>query len=199
MALARLCRWDKYQNVIDWIVCVCRNRSHLLSNMLWTTETQALANKATVWEKRSSNGKIFEGKIDIYIWPINLNICLRCSKEPSHWDGYFEYLHHIFWLWNKKNNWQLRPLIWKTASWSYTSQECEATFSIHRWKFPQSKIWRFRYSNPKKSNVQIYEAYMNQQITWKSNCETLRLIKLTSFRIFGLTFCPKILNSDINL
>ena len=32
----------------------------------------------------------------------NLNICFGCSKEPSQWDGSFEYPQHMFWLINKK-------------------------------------------------------------------------------------------------
>ena len=32
----------------------------------------------------------------------SLNICFWCSKEPSLWDGSFEYLQHMFWLRNKK-------------------------------------------------------------------------------------------------
>ena len=39
--------------------------------------------------------------------PINLNICFGCSKEPSHRDGSFEYPQYMFWLRNKKNNFQL--------------------------------------------------------------------------------------------
>ena len=29
-------------------------------------------------------------------------MCFRCSKEPPHWDGSFEYPQHMFWLRNKK-------------------------------------------------------------------------------------------------
>ena len=29
-------------------------------------------------------------------------MCIGCSKEPSHRDGYFEYPQHMFWLINKK-------------------------------------------------------------------------------------------------
>ena len=40
-------------------------------------------------------------------------MCVGCSKEPSHWDGYFEYPQHMFWLRNKKNNFQICTLIWR--------------------------------------------------------------------------------------
>ena len=39
-------------------------------------------------------------------------MCFGCSKELSHCDGSFEYPQHIFWLRNKKNNFQLRTFIW---------------------------------------------------------------------------------------
>ena len=39
-------------------------------------------------------------------------MCFGYSKEPSHRDGSFEYTQHMFWLGNKKNNFQLRTLIW---------------------------------------------------------------------------------------
>ena len=39
-------------------------------------------------------------------------MCFGCSKKPSHGDGSFEYPQHMFWLRNKKNNVQLRTLIW---------------------------------------------------------------------------------------
>ena len=39
-------------------------------------------------------------------------MCCGCSKEPSHRDGSFEYTQHMFWLRNKKNNFQLRTLTW---------------------------------------------------------------------------------------
>ena len=34
----------------------------------------------------------------LYSW----SICFGCSKEPSHWDGSFEYPQQMFWLRNKK-------------------------------------------------------------------------------------------------
>ena len=46
-------------------------------------------------------------KIVIIFLPINLNICFGCSKEPSQWDGSFEYPQHMFCLRNKKINFQI--------------------------------------------------------------------------------------------
>ena len=40
-------------------------------------------------------------------------MCFGCSKEPSHRDGSFEYPQHMFWLRNKKINFQLHTLIWR--------------------------------------------------------------------------------------
>ena len=51
-------------------------------------------------------------KIVIFFLPMSLNICFGCSKEPSHRDGPFEYPQHMFWLRNKKNNFQVHTLIW---------------------------------------------------------------------------------------
>ena len=39
-------------------------------------------------------------------------MCFGCSKEPSHRDGSYEYPQHMFWLRNKKYNFQLRTLFW---------------------------------------------------------------------------------------
>ena len=51
-------------------------------------------------------------KIAIIFLSISLNMCFWCSKEPSHRDGSFEYPQHMFWLRNKKNDFQSRTLIW---------------------------------------------------------------------------------------
>ena len=48
--------------------------------------------------------KNFQRKIVNIFLPINFNIGFGCSKEPSHWDGSFEYPQHIFWLRNKKKH-----------------------------------------------------------------------------------------------
>ena len=54
----------------------------------------------------------FKRKIAITFLSISLNMCFGYSKEPSHLDGSFEYPQQMFWLRNKKNNFQLRTLIW---------------------------------------------------------------------------------------
>ena len=55
-------------------------------------------------------------KIAIIFLSISLNMCLGCSKKPSHRDGSFEYPQHIFWLRNKKNIFQLHTLIWRPVT-----------------------------------------------------------------------------------
>ena len=32
----------------------------------------------------------------------NIKFCFRCPKEPSRWNGSFEYPQHVFWFRNKK-------------------------------------------------------------------------------------------------
>ena len=56
--------------------------------------------------------QFFMRKIAIIFLPISLNMCFGRSKGPSHRDGSFEYLQHMAWLRNKKNNFLLRTLIW---------------------------------------------------------------------------------------
>ena len=34
-------------------------------------------------------------------------MCFGCPKEPSYWEGSFEHPQHMFWLRNKKNNFQI--------------------------------------------------------------------------------------------
>ena len=45
--------------------------------------------------------------------PINLIVCFRCSKGPSHLDGSFEYPQHMFWVRNEENRFPVRTLIWR--------------------------------------------------------------------------------------
>ena len=54
--------------------------------------------------------------VAIIFLSISLNMCFGWSKEPSHRDGSFEYSQHMFWLRIKKNNFQLRTLIWGPQS-----------------------------------------------------------------------------------
>ena len=58
------------------------------------------------------NTKIVECKIVIIFLSISCNMCFGCSKESSHPDGSFVYPQHMFWLRNKKNNFQLHTLTW---------------------------------------------------------------------------------------
>ena len=44
-------------------------------------------------------------------------MCFGCSKEPSHWDGTFEYPQHMFWLRNKKIKFWLRTLNWSPVNY----------------------------------------------------------------------------------
>ena len=47
--------------------------------------------------------RVIDHKVVNIFLPISFNICIRCSKEPSHGDGSFEYQQHMFSLRNKKN------------------------------------------------------------------------------------------------
>ena len=71
------------------------------------TMSQEEANKSAV----DPDKEILIGKIVIIFLPINLNMCCRCSKEPSHRDGSFEYPQHMFWMSNKENSFQYTLLI----------------------------------------------------------------------------------------
>ena len=45
------------------------------------------------WAKVGEKG--VEHKIVIIFSVINSNMCFECSKEPSQWDGSFEYPQHV--------------------------------------------------------------------------------------------------------
>ena len=64
-------------------------------------------------------------------------MCFGCSKEPSHWDGSFEYPQHMFWLRNKKNNFQLHTLIWRPDA---KTAHLNRTFGVIRCYFNPSSI-----------------------------------------------------------
>ena len=61
------------------------------------------------WVQINVNTNFERKNINIF-FSMGLNICFGCSKEPSHRDGSFEYPQHMFWLRNKKNNFQLHTL-----------------------------------------------------------------------------------------
>ena len=48
------------------------------------------------------DNQYFDCKMAIIFFSISWNMYVRCSKEPSHLDGSFEYLQHMFWLRNDK-------------------------------------------------------------------------------------------------
>ena len=64
--------------------------------------------------KRHQKRKIIYRNIVIIFLSIGLTMCFGCSKEPSNRDGSFEYPQHMFWLRNKKNNFQLHTLTWRS-------------------------------------------------------------------------------------
>ena len=69
---------------------------------------------------------------------ISLSMCFGCSKEPSHREGSFEYPQHMFWLSNKKNNFQLG------ACWSQVRTSNSGCFSVDEKYFqpsPQCRPW----------------------------------------------------------
>ena len=70
-------------------------------------------------------GKIFECKIINIFLSIRLNICLWCSKEPSHRDGSFEYPQPMFWLWT----WEIRKLFFITISYREACKIFSSVFS----------------------------------------------------------------------
>ena len=47
-------------------------------------------------------------------------MCFGFSKEPSHWDGSFEYQQHMCWMRNKENNFPIRTLIWRPGVMGYS-------------------------------------------------------------------------------
>ena len=51
-----------------------------------------------------------ERKTENIFLPISFNICFGRSKEPSHWDGSFEYPQHMFWLRNMKISFSIHTL-----------------------------------------------------------------------------------------
>ena len=63
-----------------------------------------------IWSKGQLS-KNNQRKIAIIFLSVTFNMCFGCSKELSHRDGFFEYPQHMFWLRNKKTDFQLHTLI----------------------------------------------------------------------------------------
>ena len=76
-------------------------------------------------------------------------MCFGCSKEPSHGDSSFEYPQHMFWLRNKKNNYQLHTLIWGPVLLNISiHHECEggiekAILRITDWHHEACRVMTF--------------------------------------------------------
>ena len=54
--------------------------------------------------------EFFERNFFYIFLTISFNICFWYLKEPSHWDGSFDYPQHMFWMRNKKVNVLVRTL-----------------------------------------------------------------------------------------
>ena len=81
----------------------------------WHLElTHRATEVSTIICVRDLDKQNFECKIINIFLPISFNICFGCSKEPSHWDGSFEYPQHMFWLRNKKIKFLVRTLMFTT-------------------------------------------------------------------------------------
>ena len=80
-------------------------RSLTLLSCLPTPYLYSQSAPCTFYQSFSTvTSKNFQCKITIIFLSISLNMCFGCSKEPSLWDGSFEYPQHMFWLRNKKKN-----------------------------------------------------------------------------------------------
>ena len=75
--------------------------------------------------------KIFELKIVNIFLPIICNISFGCSKEPSHWDGSFEYPQHMFLLRNR--NIIFGVFMLNLSPGSSTSGVCEYVVYMNMW------------------------------------------------------------------
>ena len=80
-------------------------RNACILGSIFETLGAVLIGKCTGLDEKKMGLKI----VNIFL-PISFNICFGCSKEPSDWDGSFEYPQHMFWLRNKKINFLVRIL-----------------------------------------------------------------------------------------
>ena len=97
------------------------------------------------WWKRKETGKVsadsrlvqssnvLKWKIGTIFILISLNICCGCPKETSQWDGSFEHPLHMFWLRNKKNNFQLHALVLEAWYLDVSSLRINANWMLEYW------------------------------------------------------------------
>ena len=123
---------------------------------------------------RSRKRKCYKCKIANIFLPIHWNLSFGCSKEPSHWDGSFEYPQHMFWMRNKVNSFPIRTLIWKSV--------IPKTTAKHNAIFTQVKIaYYLDYFKGVKKNILfsingviLYKPSMRRRysylIPWPANC-----------------------------
>ena len=72
-------------------------------------------------------------KIAIIFFSINLNMRFGAQKNRLiDWDGSFEYPQHMFWLRNKKNNFQLHILIWRPVA-DDSQEKSNLILSLKAW------------------------------------------------------------------
>ena len=70
-------------------------------------------------------------QIAILFLSLSLNMCFGSSKEPSSWDGSFEYPQHRFWLRNKKKNVWIYTLIWRPIYFWVIRQTVKFTWGLY--------------------------------------------------------------------
>ena len=97
---------------------------------------------------------MFEIKIVKIFLPISFNICCGCSKEPSHWDGSFEYPHHTFWLRNKKISFSIQTLNLSPGLPIWKATDCTKQHSVTTLRDPRIKERRFLHTG-KSINIQL--------------------------------------------
>ena len=73
-------------------------------------------------------------------------MCCGCSKEPSHSDGSFEHLQHMFWLRNKKKKFSITStLIFGTIGYVTHSFFIHLGIANVNWVFNISGKYLFGY------------------------------------------------------
>ena len=106
--------------------------------------------------------KLFQRKIVNIFFPILFSIGFGCLKEPSHWDGSFEYPQHMFWFRNQKIIFltsvsrvkyigNYLDIAFSTFNHIY-HQTCKTSTCVHdtiviRWHSSVSETWWYRMHN----------------------------------------------------